>query len=148
MRRALLAVLLVAACSSSSDDPRAAYLREAEGVCRAAVEAQAAEPTPADPTALAAYVRRLVTVQGDAAAELAALRPPEADEAELDAKVVRPLQEQVQRSRDYADRVEKAPDTAAVLDLLGQAPSRTDADLGWMRDYGFRACVELVDPAG
>lgn len=154
MRRALvvLALLVTPACGGGGGggdaDAKQAYLEKAEAICTRANEAQAAEPSPNDAKSIAVYVRRLVTLAGDAAAELAALEPPEDDAAELDAKVVRPLQEQLAVARDYAKQVEDAAasgDSAAVLTLLGSAPTETKADLEFMREYGFTACVEAAD---
>jgi hypothetical protein len=153
VRRALvmLVVLLTPACSirgESGADERQGYLRQAEAICTRANEAQAAEQTPTDAQSIAAYVRRLVTIAGDAGAELAALEPPEADAAELDAKLVRPLQEQLQLARDYASTVEQTAaggDAAAVLTLLGSAPTQVKVDLAYLREYGFTACLDAVD---
>lgn len=155
MRRALgVLVLLAATACGRGDDPgtdaRQAYLEQAEAICAKANQAEAAEQSPTDAEGIPVYVRRLVTIAGDAAAELAALEPPEADSAELDAKVIRPLQEQLQLGRDYAEQVEETAasgDPAAVLTLLGSAPTQLRADLGFMREYGFAACVDAVDPS-
>ncbi|MCW2606987.1 MAG: hypothetical protein JWO60_1680 [Frankiales bacterium] len=153
-RTVLLPALLVllAACGGGDDgggaDAKAAYLEQAEAICTKANDAQTAVKQPAGPDGIAAYVRQVVTIASDASAELNALEPPEKDAAELDAKLLSPLREQVGLGQAYAKQVEETAakgDPAAVLKLLGSAPLQTKADLEWMTSYGFKACVDAAD---
>lgn len=155
MRRTVLVLpllLLVTACSGGGDGDddggKAAFITQAEAVCKEANEAQAAATVPAAPDAIPAYVRQVVTIASDASAELNALEPPEADAAELDEKFLAPLREQVGLGQAYAKQVEETAakgDTAAVLGLLGSAPLETKADLEFLESYGFTECVEAAD---
>ncbi len=151
MRRALLvlpALLLVPACSGGDAEAKAAYLERAEAVCAKANAAQTALTTPSAADAIPTYVRSVVTVAGDASADLDALEAPEGDRAEIEEKFLAPLREQVALGRTYADEVEatsKKGDTAGVLRLLGSAPLQTKADLEFLKSYGFKACVDAAD---
>ena len=156
MRRTALVLpllLLATACggggdAGGDDSGKAAFIEAAEAICTKANEAQAGATVPAAPDAIPAYVRQVVTIASDASAELNALEPPEADAAELDAKFLGPLREQVGLGQAFAKQVEdtaKSGDTAAVLGLLGKAPLQTKADLDYLESYGFTACVEAAD---
>lgn len=157
MKRALLLVpvLLVAACGGGGGDAaagsKAAFVKQAEAICTKANTARKAEKTPTSAQELPAYVRRVVTLASDASAELNALEPPKKDAAELDAKFLGPLREQVGRGQAFATQVEKTSatgDTAAVLKLLGSAPLSTTADVGFVRSYGMTACADAANPTG
>ena len=147
----VLPLLLLTACSGGGDEGdggKAAYLAEAEAVCTKANDAQAAATVPAAPDAIPAYVRQVVTIAGDASAELDALEAPQADEAELEEKFLAPLREQVGLGEAYATKVEQTAAQgvdAAVLGLLGSAPLETKADLAFLEEYGFTACVAAAD---
>ncbi len=152
MKRALLLLpllLLPAACSGETDDGgKAAYLKQAESVCARAVAARAAAGTPTSTKAIPAYVRQIVTVASDTSAELNALEPPAADAAELDTKLLAPLRDQVGKGQAFAKLVEETAakgDDAAVLKVLGSAPLKPQADLAFMKDYGFVQCVKAAD---
>lgn len=152
MTRALLLLpllLLPTACGGSGDDgAKAAYLEKAEAVCANAVAARAAVGTPASTKEIPAFVRKVVTVASDTSAELNAIDPPEGDAAEVDAKLLAPLRDQVQKGQAFATLVERTAakgDDAAVLKVLGQAPLKPEADLDWMRSYGFVQCVKAAD---
>lgn len=170
MRPALLLVpllLLTGACSGGDGDAaaagatsngptappavtKAAYLAKADAVCAKAVAAQRAAGTPTSADAIPGFVRKVVTIASGASAELGALEPPPADAAVLDQKLLTPLREQVALGQTFAKQVEQTAasgDTAGVLALLGSAPLQSKADLGWMRSYGFTACVDAADTA-
>ena len=141
-------LLLLAACSGNEGDGgRAAYLVEAEAVCKRANDAQRAATVPVTPAAIPAYVRQVVTIAGEASAGLSALEPPEGDAAELEEKVLAPLREQVGLGEAYAKEVEETAtkDPSAVLGLLGSAPLETKADLAFLESYGFTECVQAAD---
>ncbi len=155
LRALLLLPLLVlpAACSGgSADDPavaqKAAFVKEAEAICTRANTARSKVSITSDANAIPVAVRMLVTIASDASAELNALEPPEADAAELDAKLLAPLRAQVGKGQAYARQVEETAakgDQAAVLALLGKAPLSSDADLGFVKDYGLPACAKAAD---
>ena len=144
-------LLLATGCSGGGDEGdggKAAYVAEAEAVCKKANDAQQAATLPASPEAIPAYVRQIVTIAGDASTGLSALEPPEDDAAELDEKFLGPLREQVEAGEAYATKVEQtaaAGDQAAVLALLGSAPLETRADLAFLESYGFVECVKAAD---
>ncbi|MCU1692566.1 MAG: hypothetical protein JWM64_1657 [Frankiales bacterium] len=153
MKRALLLLpllLLPTACSGGGDDDggKAAYLTQAEAVCKKANDAQAATKTPASAEAIPAYVRQVVTIASDASAELNAIEPPEKDAAELDERLLAPLRDQVGKGQAFAKQVDETAaegDTSAVLKLIGSAPLQPTADLEWMKGYGFDECVKAAD---
>jgi hypothetical protein len=152
----LLLPLLIVGCSSStkSDDAakaKAAYLAKAEAICAKANVAQKALTTPTSPEELSPYVTGVVDIADTATTELDKLTPPPADKADLEAKVLKPLRDQLARGHEYATKVEaasKAKDNTALITLLGDPPNKTVADLTWMSGYGFRECVSAADTSG
>jgi hypothetical protein len=154
MRRALILVaLLAAACgggSATSANPRAAYLGKAEAVCAKANDALAAakKTQPASIAAVPPYVHKLVDIAKTNVDELGALTPPPKDKADLDAKVLSPLRAQVTDGTAYAAQVDAAAakkDSAALTQLVFNPPTKTRADVAWMKTYGFSACVKAAD---
>lgn len=148
----LLPLLALATACSGGEDPaaaeKAAFVEKAEAICTKANEARADVSITSEPDAIPVAVRRLVTIASDASAELNALELPEADAAELDAKLLAPLREQVGRGQAYAKEVEETAakgDQAAVLALLGKAPLDSGADLEFVEDYGLTACAKAAD---
>lgn len=163
MRRAgllLLTATSVAAasgCGASSAGPdpaaaaKAAYLAKAEAVC-ASANAELARVKPTQPTStdkLPAYVKALVDVGRKNVEQLAALDPPPADRAQIQAKVIDPLKAQVVIGDAYVAKVTAAVRTKdpGLLGLITNPPTQTRADLDFMRAYGFRACVKAADTA-
>lgn len=151
----LAVLVLVAACSGgggpSGGISKADYLRQAEVICAKANQQQSALKTPTAVEALAPYVAQVVAIADEAATALAALEAPKADQSDLTAKVLTPLKEQLVVGHAYADQVAvaaKARDNAALVQLLGNPPTKTRADLRWMKDYGFKDCVEAADTSG
>ena len=141
-------LLLATACGGGGDGGKAAYVADAEAVCKKANVAQAATTLPAAPAAIPAYVRRVVTIADEASTGLTALTPPKADAAELEEKFLGPLREQVGLGEAYATKVEQTAakgDQTAVLALLGSAPLETRADLAFLESYGFVECVKAAD---
>ena len=153
MKRALLLLLLLTACGGS-DEPSAkeAYLDKAEAVC-AKANTELAEAQKARPTALAGiteYVDRIVSIARTNVTDLAAIEPPADDRADLDAKVLTPLREQLTIAEDYQAKVSaavSAKDTTAILGLVGKPPTETKADLAFMKEYGFDDCAKAADTA-
>ena len=154
MKRALVLLVLVAACGGSSDggsaDPKAAYLAKAEAVCVGA-NAQidtAKKEQPADVAAVPAYVHRLVDLAKETLSQMTLLTPPAADEADIKAKLLTPLGQQVDDAQAFAVKVDAAAaakDTQQLTSLIFNPPTATRVDLDWMRGYGFKACVKAAD---
>lgn len=145
----VLTLLVLPACGGGDEQAKAAYVEQAEAVCARANAARQAVPAATSAAGIPKAVRALVDVAAGATAELAALKPPEKDAAQIQEKFVGPLQSQVQDGQAYAARVQaaKGSDAGALLRLLAEAPTETRADLEFLRDYGFRACVEAADTA-
>lgn len=155
MKRVLLTALLLSACSggggATTGVSKADFLAAAEKICAQANTDQEALKTPTSVGALAPYVARVVEIAETATAELKELELPAADEADLTAKVLDPLQAQLTAGLAYADSVKAAADKndfGALTKLLGDPPTDSKADLRWMKDYGFDACVEAADTTG
>ncbi len=160
MRRALLVVPVVlglaAGCGGSSAGVAAAtdkdrYLAKAEAICTSAnTELAAVKKTqPSSTDLLPAFVTSIVDVGRTTVDQLAALTPPAADAAQIEAKVIAPLKAQVVLGDAYAAKVAKAvkDKDPALLGLLTAPPKETKADLAFMRTYGFTACVTAADTA-
>jgi len=147
----LVLALLLAGCSDGDDGDKKAkaeFIKQAEAICAKADADQKKLTRPTGLTTFAPYVTSVVEIARTATAQLAALKRPEADEAELKAKVFDPLQEQLAIADRYQLQVSaavKAKDNAALLRLGGKAPTEPKADLRWMKAYGFDACVEVAD---
>src|SRR5688572_14224381 len=109
MKRALVLLLLVTACGGSDDGGSAKddYLAKAEAVC-AKANAELTEAEKARPTALTGiteYVDRIVGIARTNVTELAAIEAPEDDRADVEAKVLTPLREQLTIAEDYSANV-------------------------------------------
>lgn len=146
----LVPVLLLSACSggsSSGGADRKAYLAKAEALCAQGVAEQHKLVPPKVIADFAPYVQQLVRVAGATTRGLAALRPPAADAAELRAKVLEPLQAQLRLAQTFSDDVQAATkdkDQAALGRLALNAPPKAQADVAFMRSYGFSTCVDAV----
>lgn len=156
MKRALVVlVLLVAACGGSSGgagktDEKAAYVAKAEAVCSKA-NAQLADAKKAQPTAVAGippYVHKILDIARSTLSDLTALTPPSKDSAEVKAKLLDPLGQQLADGTTFSAQVDaaaKAGDNAKLTQLVFNPPTKTRVDLAWMRSYGFSACVKAAD---
>lgn len=155
MKRVLVLVPLLAltACgggSSSKLSAKDGYLVKAEAICSKANADQKALKTPAGQGELSAYVDAVVKIAETSTTALSALTPPAKDKADLEKHVLTPLQGQLVKAKAYADAVRtasKANDNIALLKLFSDPPTKTVADLAWMRSYGFRECVDAADTA-
>lgn len=153
MRRAalLVPVLLLAACSggsSSGSADKKAYLAKAEALCAKGVAEQKKLVAPKAVADFGPYVKALVGIASSTTTSLAALTPPKADAAALRSKVLEPLQSQLRTAQTFSDDVQaatKGGDQAALGRLALNAPTKPQADLAYMRSYGFRACVDAAD---
>lgn len=156
MKRPLLLVLVVtslaAGCGGGGDDEpsaKQAYLVKAEAVCAKVNteidKAKKQRPTSAD--AVPPYVKRLIDLARTNVQELSALTAPPDDAADLKAKVLDPLTEQLKIGDAYSAKVDaaaKAKDPI-LLQLITNPPTETKADLTFMKAYGFKACVTAAD---
>ena len=152
MRPALIALplVLVAACGGSSDNglSKSDYLNKAEAICAKANTTIDKTPTPSSAAALPSYVKRVVDVADKATSDLEALDPPKDDKDALKKKVLTPLRSQVTEGKAYLAKVEaavKKNDQAALGKLISNPPTGAEADLAWMRSYGFKQCVTAAD---
>lgn len=152
MTRALVLVLLLAACGGGSGktDPKAAYVAAAEAVCaKANTELAAAKKEqPTAVTAVPAYVHRLVEIARSNVKELTALAPPPGDAAQVKSKLLDPLAQQLADGDAFAAKVDAAAakkDSAGLFRLVTNPPTTTRVDVAWMKSYGFTACVKAAD---
>ncbi|MCU1673011.1 MAG: hypothetical protein JWN77_1124 [Frankiales bacterium] len=157
MKRALpVLLLLLAACGGGSEEKGAdtsakdAYLAEAEAICAkgnsALAEVRKKQPTAVD--LVPAYVHSIVEIARTNLTELSALAPPPDDAADVEAKVLTPLREQLADGDKYDMDVAaaaKKKDTAALFQLVTNPPLKTKADVPWMKSYGFEQCATSAD---
>ena len=149
---AVLPLVLIAACGGSDDDQvssglsKAQYLVKTEAICATLNKDVDALPRPLSGAALAAFVEGTLRIVEEATSEIKALEPPAGDKAELEAKVLDPLDLRLTAGKAYLVEVKAAAakkDQAALGRLIVNPPAST-ADLTWMRSYGFRTCVEAA----
>lgn len=155
MKRVVAAVLLVTACGgggSGGSSEKKAYLDKAEAICERAndqlEEAKKSQPTSS--AAVSGYVKKLVDIAGSNLDGLAELQPPADDRSDIDGKVLQPLRTQLEAARAYQGEVDAAvaaKDNATLLRLVQNPPTQTKADLAFMKEYGFDACVTAADTA-
>ena len=146
MRRALLlsTALLLTACGGGEDE-KAAFVADAKAVCEKAAADTDALKTPATPAEFAPYADEIVRIAKQAQADLAELTPPEADEPDLQTKVLEPFADVVVEGEAFAKKVRAAGvDQAKLLPLLGQVPDSGEVDLEYLRDYGLGTCADVI----
>lgn len=146
----LLALLVVAGCSSSDADAaaKADFIKKAEVICAKANTDRAALKTPLAPAQIPPFVAQIVAIADEATTKLLALSVPDTDKQEVESKLLNPLKEQVATGKTYSTQVAAASRTknqAALMKLLGDPPTETKADLRWMKSYGFKGCIEAAD---
>lgn len=147
MRTRLLlpAALLALTACGGGDDAKAEYVEQATAICNDAQAELEAEQRPAAVEGFAPYVQRVVEIGEGATSRLLALTPPEDDREELEAKLLDPLQAQLEEGKEYAEKVEAAGnDSAKLLPLLSQIPGTGEIDLAYAEEYGLSACTELI----
>ena len=150
MRRALLlsTALLLTACGGG-DDAKAAYVEDATAICEEAKTEFEALKVPTSPEGFAPYADQVVGIVEKAEAELGTLMPPEDDRAELQDRVLDPLNDLVAEGRTYAEQVRDAgQDQAKLLTLLSKRPSAADIDTEYLRSYGLEECADAIEAAG
>ncbi len=148
----LAPVLALAACSSgSSAAPSTAktdYIAKAEVICAKANKEKDALKKPMSSAEFGTYVHSIVTIADETTTALLALTPPPADKKQLEAQILTPLSTQLVKARTFdadVSKAVKAHDDVALTKLLGNAPTKTVANLDFMRKYGFTGCVTLAD---
>ena len=149
-------LFLVAACGggggsaagSSEVADKAAYLKKTEPICAAANAAKKALKAPTGVNDLVPYAAMVVDLSERVTNDFAAVPAPEADKADIQAKVVGPLQREVAGGKEFITKLKAAKaagDLKAISDLLADPPTKTLADLTYMKDYGFLDCVVAAD---
>ncbi len=147
----LTCVLLLGGCSSSGttsaeDATRSAYIVKAEAVCARANTALTAVHAPKTNTEIPAYVHQVATLAAGTIRELDLLTPPAKDAAQLHARFLDPLLKQSDAGIRFDLEVKAAgSDQRTLLALLAKAPTKTVADLAYLRSYGFHQCVKAAD---
>jgi hypothetical protein len=153
MKRALVLLLLVAACGGGSGDSGNAkddYLQKAEAVCaKANTEIAAAKKsTPAGIAEVPPYVHKLLDLAKQTLDDLSLLSPPGDDAVEVKAKLLDPLGQQLADAQNFAAKVDAAAaakDSATLTQLVFNPPTKTRVDIAWMKTYGFKGCVTAAD---
>jgi hypothetical protein len=150
----LLVPLVLSGCGGgskvqvSSGLSRASYVSKAEAICTRINKEVAKLAAPTTPQALQAFVEKSLQLAQEGTGELKALDPPEADRADLKAKVLDPLDGQLAEGQAFLAKVRTAVaknDQAALGQLITHPPTGSKADLDWMRSYGFKECVDAAD---
>jgi hypothetical protein len=156
MKRIALAVpvlLLAAACGGGSDDKdksssKAEYVSKAEAICKKANADQAALAFPTTAAAFPGYVKSIVDLAEKATEDIEALEPPAADKADLEAKVLKPLNTALEAGKKYQADVAAAAaknDQTKLGQLVASPPTGSTADIAWMKAYGFVECVKAAE---
>lgn len=152
MKRALVLIVLVAACGGSGDNgnPKDDYLSKAEAICAKANAqiADAKKKPPAGVTEVPPYVHKLVNLAKSSYDDLSALTPPSGDAAQIKSKLISPLATQVHDGELFAAKVDAAAaknDSATLTQLVLNPPTKTRVDVAWMKSYGFNECVTAAD---
>ncbi|HUR51832.1 MAG TPA: hypothetical protein VMZ11_06900 [Mycobacteriales bacterium] len=148
----VLPVLLLAACGGGGSGlAKSDYVAKAEAVCKDAnTQANALSP-PSTPAGFQDLVEKTVRIFETATDKLEALDPPKDDKAELQKKVIEPLDKQVVEAKKFLADVKaavKKNDQKELGRLLQNPPTQAKADLDWMRSYGFKECVEAAKTDG
>jgi hypothetical protein len=153
---AIVASLLVTACSSNSDSgssgrsggrlTKAQFIANADQICSSANEKTFAlkPPTTPAPKALAKYLSKTGKIITDAAAQLKALRPPAADQQKIDTLV-----NGLEKSADYFPaliKAIKAKDTQKVQQIMGQVRQASLQGTQIAMNYGFHVCAQTAAP--
>lgn len=151
-----LLLLVLPACSGDGDDEgasledrRADYVAQAEEVCAQAVDDFESLTTPTTPADVPEYADAVLELFTSTVDEVGALTPPEEDRAELEEKLLTPLEADVVAAEGYAEQLSAAAaanDGATLLRLAQERP-QTSADLPYMREYGLVRCTEAVELA-
>lgn len=143
----VLPLVLVAACgggSSSGGSSKSDYVSKAEAICKDANAETKKLTLPSDPDGFLRLVERSIDIATSTTSKLKALDPPAEDKGEITKKVIAPLEDQLKKGQAYLDQVRTAvtnKDQNAIGRLLANPPRQHEADLGFMKSYGFKECV-------
>ncbi|HUR15390.1 MAG TPA: hypothetical protein VM097_12985 [Mycobacteriales bacterium] len=149
--------LLLAGCGGSDKDQvatglsKAQYVSKAEVICTRLNKEIDGLTAPTSPAALESFLVEALRIAESGTAEIKALDPPEADKAAIRSKVLDPLEGQVAEGKQFLEDVKAAVaknDQAALGKLISDPPTGPEADLAWMRSYGFKECVESAKTDG
>lgn len=150
-------LVLASACGGSDDEPaasgptRASYLTQVEAICKTANDAIDGLKPPTSPAELVTLADTTVSTAARATEDFAAVQPPADDRADVEAKVVVPLRAQVAEGKAFVVKLKAAVasnDSKALNALAANPPTTTEADLEWMRGYGFVECVKAAETDG
>lgn len=150
----LVPLLAATACGGGGDDGKAGarakadFVKQAEVICAKANKDKNALKKPMSTADLGTYVHSLVMIADESTTALLKLDVPKDDKKDLDSHVLDPLSKQLEKARTFDTAMAKAVkdnDQVAIVKLLKDPPTKTTADLGWMRIYGFKECVTAAD---
>lgn len=141
----LLPVLAVTLAACGGSDPKQDYLDAANDVCDEADNDFADLRQPTSVAEFAPFAEKTLAIAQKAQKKLAELTPPEADRAELDAKVFAPFTALVQEGEGFVQRVKDAgQDQAQLVALISQRPDPSKIDLQFLRSYGLGTCADAI----
>lgn len=153
----VLPLALVTACGGGGTDhvasglSKAAYISQAEAICKKANSDAKAQTFPTTSAALPAYIGSVLGIAETAEKALAALEPPAADKAELQSKVFDPLEARFVDGKAYLVKVKAAVaknDQTELGKLFANPPTGSKADTEWMTSYGFKECLNSAKLGG
>lgn len=147
----VLPLVLVVACGGSSGPSKADYIARAEAICKKANADVKALPFPTSTAAISDYAAKIVAVADETTTALGKLDQPAADKDDLEKKVLAPLRTQVSEGKEFAAKIKAAVDAndqKTLQQLVAKPPVGTEADLDWMRTYGFTQCVDTAKTDG
>ena len=135
---AALAPLLAGCGGDDGQDARAAYVADANTVCRRASATLAALTPPADLAGTPAYLEQAFGVSADAVAELVALEPPAQDAGALRERFLAPLEATTAALQALLPQLRADPQAAlaAYVDPPG-------ADRAFLQEYGLTDCLDF-----
>jgi hypothetical protein len=143
----LVAGALVGGCGGGSSLSKSDYVAKAEAVCKDANDKFKALARPSDAASFQSFVEDTLQIAQDATKKLKDLDAPSKDAADIDSKVLEPLEDQLTQGKAYLEKVKKAVkanDQTELGKLLTNPPEGKKADTTWMKSYGFKACVEAA----
>ena len=141
-------LVLLAACGGGGGAKKSDYVSKAESICSKANDEQDKLTEPAAIGDVVPYIQQIVDIAEKATKDLVALEEPKDDKADLEKKFLDPLAKQIDEGKEFKDQVAKAvddKDSATLQQLISDPPTQTEADLTWMKSYGFKDCVTAAD---
>jgi hypothetical protein len=136
---ALALAASLAGCGSSSSHPsRAAFLKQADAICLQGSKAQDALAEPGSNAALAAYVKRVYSIERGVVSDVRALTPPDGDARAIDSML-----DEVDRALAFESDVEAAAATgnqSQINDAEAKGANFLNAANTQAARYGFKEC--------